>query len=467
MAQSRADQQRRKVCAAMMARRSVAVPRLATVGAVLILVAILGGCPSRESPNAGDQPGAPGSAKGDYPSREEIDRNWPRFRGPRGLGISAYTNVPSSWNGSTGEGILWKTPVPLPGQNSPIVSETRVFLTGASEDEREVYCFDADSGKLLWQAAAADVPGSPSERPEVDEETGFAAPTAVTDGKRVYAIFANGDLACFDFDGERLWAMGLGNPDNLYGHASSLAVYQNLLLVLLDQGTAEDGLSQLIALEAPTGRTAWRTKRPVPNSWASPIVIDTGTREEIITCGAPWVIGYDPVGGEELWKAECLGGDVAPSPVYADGLVLATTAYELLAAIRPGGQGDVTQSHIAWTADYNLPDICSPVSSGNLVFLLTTEGILTCYDTKDGKMMWERDFDSTFRSSPTLVGDRVYLMNEEGVMLIVAASRDYEELGTAQLGEDSDCSPAFLDGRIYIRGTQNLYCIARATTEAK
>jgi outer membrane protein assembly factor BamB len=288
-----------------------------------------------------------------------------------------------------------------------------------------------------------------------------ATPTPVTDGKRVCAIFTNGDLACFGFDGERVWAMSLGNPDNLYGHASSLAMYQNLLLVLFDQGTAEDGLSQLVALEAPTGRTVWRTKRPVPNSWASPIIIDTGTREEIITCGAPWVIAYDPSSGEELWRAECLGGDVAPSPVYANGLVLATTPYELLAAIRPGGQGDVSQSHIAWTADYNLPDISSPLSTGKLVFLLTTEGVLTCYDAEDGKMIWEKDFATVFRSSPTLVGDQVYLMNEEGVMFIVAASRKYEELGRAELAEDSNCSPAFLDGRIYIRGTRNLYCMGK------
>lgn len=196
----------------------------------------------------------------------------------------------------------------------------------------------------------------------------------------------------------------------------------------------------------------------MPNSWASPIVIDTGIREEIITCSSPWVIAYDPSSGEELWRAECLGGDVAPSPVYANGLVFAATAYELLAAIRPGGQGDVTQSHIAWTADYNLPDICSPLSSGKLVFLLTTEGTLTCYDTKDSQMIWERHFEATFRSSPTLVGDQVYLMNEEGVMSIVTASREYKQLGRAELGEDSNCSPAFLDGRIYIHGTQNLYC---------
>jgi len=394
-----------------------------------------------------------------YPSQEEIKKNWPRFRGPEGPGISAYTNVPSSWNGKTGEGILWKTPVPLPGENSPIVWENRVFLTGATENKREVYCFDGDSGKLLWQKAVENIPGSPLETPKVMEDTGFAAPTAVTDGQRVYAIFANGDVICFDFDGNRVWAKSLGIPENTYGHASSLAMYQNLLLVLFDQGGAEDGLSRLIALDALSGQTVWETQRPVPNSWASPIVINTGTREEIITCGNPWVIAYNPATGKELWRAKCLSGDIAPSPIYANGLVFAANEYAYLAAIRPDGEGDVTETHIAWKAEDGLPDICSPLSNGELVFLLASYGILTCYNAQDGSVVWEQDLKASFKSSPSLVGDRVYLMSNEGVMFIVAAAREYKELGKAELGEKAHTCPAFMDGRIYIRGKENLYCI--------
>ncbi len=216
----------------------------------------------------------------------------------------------------------------------------------------------------------------------------------------------------------------------------------------------------LIALEAHSGKTVWQTRRPVPNSWASPIVINTGGREEIITCGSPWVIAYDPATGAELWRADCLGGDVAPSPIYANGLVFAVNASYYLAAIRPGGQGDVTKTHIVWTAEEGLPDICSPVSNGELVFVLTTYGgILTCYDAQDGSFVWEKKLGTSFRTSPSLVGERLYLMSQSGVMFIVEAGREYKELGSAELGEASNACPAFLDGRIYIRGKEHLYCI--------
>ncbi|MHC4632464.1 MAG: outer membrane protein assembly factor BamB family protein, partial [Planctomycetota bacterium] len=158
-----------------------------------------------------------------------------------------------------------------------------------------------------------------------------------TDGQRVYAIFANGDVVCFDFDGGQIWARSVGPLNNMYGHASSLVIHRNLLLIQLDQARTEDKLSKLMAIEATSGRTVWEKQRPVPDSWATPIVINTGGREEIITCGNPWVIAYAPTTGEELWRVKCLSGDVAPSPVYSKGLVYVINAYELLIAIRPGG----------------------------------------------------------------------------------------------------------------------------------
>lgn len=395
-----------------------------------------------------------------YPSEEEIKKNWNRFRGPGGLGTSAYINIPVSWNGKTGDGILWKAKISLPGNNSPVVWGNRVFLTGATESKREIYCFDADTGKLLWQRAMENIPGSSPVPPKVTDDTGYAAPTAVTDGQRVCAIFANGDIACFDFSGNRIWAKSLGNPNNVYGHASSLDIYKNLLIVLYDQGGSEDNLSKLIAMDIASGENLWQATRPVPNSWATPIIINTGSREEIITSGNPWVISYDPSTGKELWRAKCLSGDVAPSPVYGDGLVFATNAYAKLAAIRPGGQGDVTQTNIVWTARDGLPDICSPLFGGGMVFLLQTYGLLTCYDAKDGKQIWDNDFAETFFASPSLVGDKIYLINEDGVTIIIQLDKEFKEIARCELGEKVSASPAFMDGRIYIRGKENLYCIA-------
>jgi len=394
-----------------------------------------------------------------YPTIAEIKKNWPRFRGPAGAGVSAYNNIPSAFDAETGQGILWKAQVPLPGFNSPVVWADRVFLSGGDENTRQVYCFDAASGRLLWIADVPSLAPSNAEPVEPMEDTGFAAPTLVTDGKRVYAIFATGDIAAFDFDGNIAWSKNLGVPQSTYGYASSLAMFRNLVLVQYDQGNLGQGKSSLIALDGYSGRIVWQTKRPVPNSWTSPIVPDVGDRFQIITAGDPWVIAYDPNSGEELWRAKCLGTDVAPSPIYANGFVFAIEPYTKLVAIRADGRGDVTKTHIAWIAEDNIPDICSPVSNGELVFLLTTEGILTCYKVKDGTKLWEKDLEKSFHASPTLVGDTLYLLSDKGTMLIVAAAERFKLLGTAQLNRRCYASPAFVNGRIYIRAEKYLYCV--------
>ena len=447
--------------AQVLARWAVVGLGIAIVGGGAALIALTRGTSSPElaPTDDGDQAVAPPI---DFPTPEEIAKQWPRFRGPGGLGISAYTNAPAAWNGKTGEGIVWKTPVPLPGENSPVVWGNRVFLSGATPDKREVYCFDAADGKLLWQKPVETPVGAATDPPEVMEDTGYACPTTATDGRRVVAMFANGDIACFDYAGKRLWARNLGPIKNSYGYASSLNLYRGTVLVLLDQGSAGKPNSSLLALHLGTGKTVWETKRPVPNSWATPALVSTGQREELITCARPWVIAYDPASGKELWRAKVLDGDIAPSPVGGGGMIFAVNSGAKLAAIRAGGQGDITATHVAWTAEDGLPDIVSPLTDGKLVLLVTTDGTLNCYAAADGKKLWEKEMDHIFKSSPTLVGDKVYLMTEKGVMLIFAASAEgYKELGKADLGEPANSSPAYLDGRIYIRGKHNLYCIGK------
>ena len=281
----------------------------------------------------------------------------------------------------------------------------------------------------------------------------------MTDGRRVYAIFANGDVGCFDFNGRGVWEASLGVPESAYGYASSLAIYRNLLLIQYDQASVEDEKSKIVALSVFSGQTAWQTKRPVPNSWTSPIVAQIGDQAQIITCGDPWVIAYNPTNGTELWRAECLGGEVAPSPIYAGGLVFAIEPYGKLVAIRPDGRGNVTETHIAWSIEESTPDICSPVSNGELIFLLITEGTLSCYKVADRTKVWEKELGGSFQASPGIAGDRVYLVSEKGVTYIIQAGTEYKELARCELGEKVYASPAFADGRIYIRGIENLYCI--------
>ena len=409
-------------------------------------------------------PVAAGSVAGGLPTAEELRRNWPSFRGSDGSGVSAHADVPTEWDGASGMGILWKRATPLPGTNSPIVWQDRVFLSGATSDRREVYCFDAESGKILWRKeVAGDAPRAASSvKVKVSKDTSFAAPTMATDGLRVYAMFATGDLAAFDFSGKEVWTRSLGIPKNNYGHASSLATHEGRVIVQFDQGTAEDDRSKLLALDGATGKTLWQKTRRVPAGWCSPIVVERGSRPQIITCSDPWVIAYSADSGNELWRASCLDpAEVGVSPVYSAGTVFAANDYAALSAIRADGTGDVSDTHIEWSADVGLPDICSPLVTDRFVLLLTSDGRLTCYDkTKGGDPLWGEDFPAEFVSSPSLVGDRVYLFSREGKTWIVRPTREKcQRIATADLGEHCVTSPAFQDGRIYIRGKKHLFCI--------
>jgi len=402
------------------------------------------------------------AADASYPTQQEIRQNWHRFHGPEGAGITADANTPDDWDGKSGRGILWKTRVPVIGHNSPIVWGDRVFLSGGDPNQLNVFCFDAASGNLLWTGdVKRTLPRSEEEEFEPMEDTGFAASTMATDGKRVYAIFVTGDLACFDFSGRNLWTKSLGISDNMYGYASSLEVFRDMVIVQYDQGDSESGKSRLFAFDGSSGRMVWEAKRPVANSWSSPIVAQTETGFQIITAADPNVMAFDPNTGAEIWRAELLAGDVAASPIYAKGLAFFVEPYSKIAAIRTDGKGDVTKTHIAWSVDEPGPDICTPVTNGEYVFVLNSDGLALCFNASDGKTLWEEDIRDDFLPSPSLVGDKLYLLTEKGAMIIAEAMPKYKELKRCELGERCHASPAFANGRIYIRGVENLYCIGK------
>ena len=396
------------------------------------------------------------------PSDAEVAKAWPRFRGPGGLGISAYTNVPDAWDAASGKNIVWKSPVPLPGNNSPVVWGKRVFLSGADKTQREVYCFDADSGKLVWRQTAPSTPQSAAKPPEVTEDTGYAAPTTATDDRRVFAIFANGDLAAFDVSGKPAWAKSLGMPKNSYGYASSLTTHKKLLLVQFDQGAAKDAKSKLLAFDSATGDIVRQVDRPVPNSWSTPIVVRIGDRDEIIASGDPWVIAYSAGDLSEVWRVKCLKTDIGPSPCFADGRVFVANDNSVLSAIRADGQGDVTATHVLWKGKDGMPDTCSPLATREFVFLLTSSGELTCYDAVKGGVLWTEDFEEDCSASLSLVGSRLYVIARSGKGWIVEPGRDKcRRVGQCNLGEECVTSPAFQDGRIYLRGKNHLFCIGK------
>jgi outer membrane protein assembly factor BamB len=396
----------------------------------------------------------PGKTRGasDYPSIDEIRENWPGFRGPEGIGWAYHTDVPTEWDGPSGKNILWKIPIALSGYNSPIIWGKKIFLSGADRRTQVVYCIDADTGEILWQAELNDVPGSPERRPQVTEDTGFAAPTMTTDGSRVFALFATGDIACLDFDGNRIWAKNLGVPENHYGHSSSLITYQDLLLVQFDQNTG----GRLLALRTQSGDLVYDQPREVEISWASPILVNTGKRDELVLNSNPFVMSHDPRTGQELWRVRCMLGEIAPSPAYADGMVFAVNDYARLAGIKLGESAE-----LVWEYIDDLSEVSSPLASKDFLFMAASYGTVTCFENKTGERMWLEEFEEGFYSSPILVGDHVYLMDMSGVTYVFKANKEYQLISRNELGENAMSIPAFMHGRIYIRGTKNLYCIQK------
>ncbi len=409
-------------------------------------------------PPAGDEPeavvaGEPASpvASGPVASAEQRLKNWPGFLGPR-AGHADAKGLPTQWDGETGEGILWKTKIPLPGFNSPIVWEGKIFLSGADETKREVYCVDADSGKIIWQKAVVDIPGSPSEEeaPEVSGDTGYAAATMATDGQRVFAIFSNGDLAAFDFEGKQVWAKNMGIPENPYGYSSSLVVYDDLLLVQYDR--EED--SFVTGLDVASGKPRWKTARDFGPSWSSPALIETKEGTQLVLAADPMVVSYDPKNGEELWRVECLeGGEVAPTPVYADGRLYVAADYVKVAAI------DTNKHEVVWEATDMIPGIATPLVVGDYLIGGLGDGGMVCYDVKTGEELWLEDSDEGFYASPIFAEGRVYLADRAGTMHIFTPGAEYKAIATPSLGEVIVSTAVAMGDTLYVRGLNNLYRI--------
>ena len=444
------------------ARWSVGGLGLALAALALVWgIYLTAGCTIEPLEEGGGVAGPPAAAG--PPSADEIRANWGRFRGPGGLAVATAANIPTDWDGKTGRNILWKAEVPLPGHGSPVVWGGRVYLSGATKDLREVFCFDAHEGKLLWRRPVQTPQSNKPAPPDVLDDTGYAPSTPAADGRYVAAIFANGDLGCFESDGKPLWMKNLGVPDNQYGHAASLLIYKDLLIVPFDQAAEEDGKSRLLALDLKTGRPKWEAKRPVAASWSTPILIEAPQGPQVVTAANPLVAAYDPETGAERWRAKVLEGDVASSPVFAGGLVYATSVNCNLSAIRPGGPGDVTKTEVAWKVEGEMPDTTSPAADDGHVWVLKTDGLLSCFDSRTGRKAYEHEFEEmAFKGSPAVAGGRVYVLSTKGIMVMFATGGEFKELGRASLGEPSVCSPAFLQGRIYIRGRKDLYAIGSA-----
>ncbi len=409
-----------------------------------------------------------------FPTMEEVQAQWPTFRGPQGLGVSPHANVPTEWDAASGKNIAWKTPLDgkdggikaLPGFNSPVVWGDHIFFCGATEEQRQVYCFDVETGKALW---TTDIP-TQAVLPEdwrLMEDTGYAACTMAADGRRTYAIFPTGDISAVDLHGRIVWNRNLGVPDSAYGYASSMTMYQDMVLVQFDQSEDDQGnpRSKMLALDAATGQTRWEQLRPVRDSWTSPVVARVGDAWQLITAAEPQAIAYDPADGRVLWTAEEIMGDFAPSPIVVGNLALIVEVYNRLFALPADRTGDLSE-HMTTIAEDELPDITSPVSNGTLLWMITTDGVLSCWDlaatVEDPRerMLYDHEYRrESFYASPVVAGDHLYVLGAKGTMHVIDAGREFKELAACPLDDACHASPAFVNERIIIRSARFLWCI--------
>ncbi len=380
---------------------------------------------------------------------EQIRNNHNSFRGPLAQGIVYHKNIPTEWDGSSGTNILWKSPIPKHGYNSPVIWGDKVFIAGADNQSREVYCYNRTNGNLLWTGKADNIPGSPASPPRVTEDTGLSAPTVTTDGQRVFAIFGTGDVIAFDLNGKRIWAKNLGVPDNHYGHSSSLIVWDNKLIIQYDTNRG----GKIMALNTATGEPVWETVRDAKISWASPVLVQVDGKYQVVLTADPIVAGYDVQTGNELWSVECMMGEVGPSVGYTDGVVYAANEYATMVAI------DIKTQEILWEDDMFLPEAASPLAHNGLLIIATSYGVLVCYDAKTGEEYWDHDVGKTLYSSPMYADGKLFMMDNDGVMRIYEFGKEMKLIAENELGETAGTTPAFADGRIYIRGEENLYCI--------
>lgn len=391
-----------------------------------------------------------GGAKAIEGVKDVPAKAWPQFRGPNGMGVAHHKSAPVSWNGTTQEGLLWAKPVPMPGTNSPIVWDGKVFVSGSDEKKLQVYAFDADKGELLW---TGEVPNSAPAPVKLIDGNSYASSTLATDGLRVYAIFATGDVAAFTLDGKRLWASSLGVQKNQYGYASSLATHGGRLLVQYDDEKA----GRFLGFDGATGKPAWDVKRTLTYpSWATPALLE-GAKTEVVLVAKPVVTGHDPKTGQELWSVNCMDGEPAPSAAAAGGRIFVGTDHHAMLGIEGG--------KVIWKYEEDIPDASSPVATETRVYMASSGGVITCLDAKTGKKVWSNDsFEEGFYGSLILVDDRIYVVDRAGTTHVFKASDKWEPLATNPLGEKTDCTPAIPEGRIYLRSAKTLYCVGKSGT---
>jgi outer membrane protein assembly factor BamB len=392
--------------------------------------------------------------------------NWPRFRGNNGTGIAADKDIPVKW--SAKENILWKVALPGLGNSSPIIWEDRIFVQSAKANgkDRMLLCLKVSDGSVLWSRS---LPGSKVKKHPFNT---YASSTPATDGERVYALFwdgSNAGLYAYDLSGNPVWDRNLGPFISQHGAGASPIVYKDKVILNHDR----DDKAEVLALNAETGKPVWQISRKSFRAcYSTPFLLDRpNAGPELIVTSTQGVAGYNPDDGTVNWHWTWTFANpkmplrTTGSSVFCSGLIVACSGdgggARHAVGVKVGGKGDVTETNLVWENKKSFPYVPSPLAWGDHVYYVNDRGDAACCLAKTGKAMWTTSLGGKFKSSPILIDGKIYAANEEGDVFVFAAATRFQLLAKNTIGEQVIATPAVANGRLFIRGSNHLFCIGK------
>ena len=391
---------------------------------------------------------------------------WPQFRGPDGQGHSDAVGVPLTWSES--ESVVWKTPLPGQGWSSPVVWEDQVWMTSAGQDGKSLHalCVERESGRLIHNVTVLQ----PQDAGSRHQLNGYASPTPVLDGERVFVHFGPRGTVCLDTAGKILWKNTSLSFAALQGAASSPILHEDLLILTCD-GT---DVQFLAALDKQTGKVRWQQTRqhleqasqrgPIARmAYSTPLVIPIDGVSQLVSTGADHVAGYDVRTGQELWWMEYEGFSLVARPSFGNGLFYVVGSVKLdhhaVYAIRPGGKGKIGDQQLAWQRSNGIPHVPSPLLVGENLYVVHDAGTAMCINALNGEVQWKQRLDGNFRSSPIEVRGRIYVCSEEGKTIVWEDGQEFKLLASNQLDGSLLASPAVAGAALFLRSDTHLYRI--------
>jgi outer membrane protein assembly factor BamB len=403
------------------------------------------------------------------PAADTSADSWPEFRGPTGQGLVAAAKLPTEWGPD--KNVAWKQEIPGKGWSSPVILNGRIYLTTAvpvegsttNDQSLRALCLSAKTGKVVWDVEVLKQDGS--KAPSIQSKNSHASPTPIVDAqaKRLYVHFGHMGTACLDLDGNVQWRQTDLHYAPVHGNGGSPVLADGLVVFSIDGSDKQC----VVALDAANGKVKWKTDRHCKAlkkfSFSTPLVIDVDGKKQVVSPGSNMVCAYDLKSGEEVWRVTYDGYSVTPRPVYAHGMVYVCTGFNTptLLAIKPDGTGDVTKTHVAWSARKNVPHTPSLLASGEELYMVSDGGFASCLDAKTGEVHWRERLGGAFSASPILADGKIYFLSEDGVGHVIKAGTKFERIAKNDLKERALASYAAVDGALFIRTETKLYRIEK------